>query len=103
MGPRNRYPTSVNCALWMLKHHATVRQVANHFGLPRMTIYNRLTKYLLIDSPTLFDEITTLLGNNKADMRRRGGIASQKKRKLNKKASESKLKSVTINKEIEYI
>ena len=65
----------VKIAEYMLKYKTTVRQAAEHFGMPKTTLHVDITERLKNTDRALYRKVQKLLDNNFADRNRRGGVA----------------------------
>jgi len=64
---------------YMLKTGATVRQVANRFGVSKSTVHKDLTERLPEINPNLYEQVRKILETNKAQRHLRGGQATKEK------------------------
>ena len=64
-------------AEYCLEHHATVREIAAKFGVPKSTVHKDLTKQLLKARPLTYDKVRKVLRENKEAMSFRGGQATK--------------------------
>lgn len=70
---------------YMLKTGATVRQVANRFGVSKSTVHKDLTERLPEINPGLYEQVRKILERNKAQRHLRGGQATKEKYERYKK------------------
>lgn len=64
---------------YMIDTGATVRQAANRFGVSKSTIHKDLTERLPELDKRRYDQVKTVLENNKAERHLRGGEATRQK------------------------
>lgn len=64
---------------YILKHHATVRSAAAHFGISKSTVHKDVTKDLRIQNAGLYYEVGKILQENKDERHLRGGEATRRK------------------------
>ena len=58
---------------------ATVRQCATHFGISKSTVHKDVTGRLYYVNRRLFEEVKTVLEQNKSERHLRGGEATRQK------------------------
>lgn len=64
---------------YIVDNNATVRQAGQEFGISKSTVHIDVTKRLSKISPTLFNDVNSVLQENKAQRHIRGGIATKEK------------------------
>lgn len=65
-------------AVYMIETGATVRTVANHFGISKSTVHKDLQQRLPKADPLLYAQVRTVLDRNKMERHIRGGLATRK-------------------------
>jgi len=73
-------------AVYIIETGATVRTAAKHFGISKSTVHKDLSQRLPHYNHTLYLQVRTVLEENKAQRHIRGGIATQRKYRLQKEA-----------------
>ena len=68
-------------AVYMIEHQATVRAAAKKFGVSKSTVHKDLSQRLPQYNKSLYDQVKTVLEQNKAQRHIRGGIATRRKYK----------------------
>ena len=66
-------------AVYMIESGATVRSVAQHFGISKSTVHKDLSQRLPQCNKLLYQQVRYVLENNKAQRHIRGGMATRKK------------------------
>ena len=75
---------------YAVRHNATVRATAKHFGISKSTVHKDLTERLPKTAPALWKQVRELLELNKRERHIRGGLATKHKYELSrKKASDT--------------
>ncbi len=64
---------------YMLRHSATVRAAAGHFGLSKSSVHKDMTQRLKEVSPALHCQVAALMRYNKAVRHLRGGAATRRR------------------------
>ena len=70
-------------ALYIIENKATVRAAAHKFGISKSTVHKDLSERLPAFNQSLYHQVKSVLDENKAERRIRGGIATRKKYKGN--------------------
>ena len=68
-------------ALYIIENKTTVRAAANRFGISKSTVHTDLSERLPVINQGLYQQVKTILNENKAERHIRGGIATRKKYK----------------------
>lgn len=68
-------------ALYTIENNSTVRNTALQFGVAKSTVHKDITERLYDISISLYEEVSKVLGFNKIERARRGGLAIKHKRK----------------------
>ena len=68
-------------ALFIIENKTTVRAAANRFGISKSTVHKDLSERLPVINQGLYQQVKTILNENKAERHIRGGIATRKKYK----------------------
>ncbi len=68
-------------AVYMVENGATVRSVANHFGISKSTVHKDLQQRLPQCNKVLYEQVLQVLSVNKQERHIRGGMATRKKYK----------------------
>lgn len=68
-------------AVYMIEHQATVRAAAKKFGVSKSTVHKDLSQRLPQYNKSLYDQVKTVLEQNKAQRHIRGGLATRRKYK----------------------
>ena len=68
-------------ALYIIENKTTVRAAANRFGISKSTVHKDLSERLPVINQGLYQQVKTILNENKAKRHIRGGIATRKKYK----------------------
>ena len=71
-------------AVYIIETGATVRTVAQHFGISKSTVHKDLSQRLPQYNKLLYQQVRRVLDMNKAQRHIRGGLATQKKYQLKK-------------------
>ena len=71
-------------AVYIIETGATVRTAARHFGISKSTVHKDLSQRLPQYNKLLYQQVRQVLDINKAQRHIRGGLATQKKYKLQK-------------------
>ena len=66
-------------AVYMIETGATVRAVAQHFGISKSTVHKDLTYRLKQYNHSLYTQVREILDHNKQERHIRGGMATRKK------------------------
>ena len=66
-------------AAYVIETGATVRAAATHFCISKSTVHKDLTYKLRYTNPTLYENVRTILDQNKMERHIRGGEATRKK------------------------
>ena len=64
---------------YLVENKATVRAVANHFGISKSTVHKDITESLERQNKPLYLEAKAILNLNKQERHLRGGEATRKK------------------------
>ncbi len=70
---------AVECALYIIKTGATVRQTAKTFNISKSTVHKDVTQRLQKINKILYKQVRKVLNQNKQERHLRGGIATRKK------------------------
>ena len=68
-------------ALYIIENKTTVRAAANRFGISKSTVHKDLSERLPVINQGLYQQVKTILNENKAERHIQGGIATRKKYK----------------------
>ena len=68
-------------ALYIIENRATVRAAAQKFSISKSTVHKDLSERLPSINRGLYEQVKTILNENKAERHIRGGIATRKKYK----------------------
>ena len=68
-------------ALYIIENKTTVRAATNRFGISKSTVHKDLSERLPVINQGLYQQVKTILNENKAERHIRGGIATRKKYK----------------------
>ena len=68
-------------AVYMIETGATVRALAQHFGISKSTVHKDLTFRLKQINPGLYHQVRKILDQNKLERHIRGGMATRRKYK----------------------
>ena len=72
--------------LYIVEHRATVRAVAKQFGVSKSSVHKDVTSRLYWIDRSLYEQVRTVLEENKRERHLRGGAATREKyRKLQEK------------------
>ncbi len=71
-------------AVYIIETGATVRTVAQHFGISKSTVHKDLSQRLPQYNKLLYQQVRRVLDMNKAQRHIRGGLATRKKYQLQK-------------------
>lgn len=71
-------------AVYIIETGATVRTAAKHFGISKSTVHKDLSQRLPHLNHTLYLQVRTILDQNKAQRHIRGGMATQRKYRMQK-------------------
>ena len=63
----------------IIQNNATVRQAAAKFGISKSTVHKDVTDRLRLTNRRLYEEVKTVLEENKAERHIRGGMATKAK------------------------
>ncbi len=66
-------------AHYLVEHNATVRSVAQRFGVSKSTVHKDITQTLKKVNPALYDSVKKVLEINKNERHLRGGEATKQK------------------------
>ena len=66
-------------ARYVIENNATVRGAAAHFGISKSTVHKDLTTKLKYISKPLYDQVKSILEQNKSERHIRGGEATRLK------------------------
>ena len=72
-------------AVYIIETGATVRTAAQHFGISKSTVHKDLSQRLPQCNRLLYQQVRKILDVNKAQRHIRGGLATQKKYKQQKR------------------
>lgn len=72
-------------AVYIIENRTTIRAAAKHFGVSKSTVHKDLSERLKDVNRPLYREVQKILEINKAERHIRGGLATQRKYKGNKK------------------
>ena len=64
---------------YLVENHATVRATAKQFKISKSTVHKDVTQALRHVSPALFEQVQSVLEQNKDERHLRGGAATKKK------------------------
>ncbi|WHH57592.1 sporulation transcriptional regulator SpoIIID [Petroclostridium sp. X23] len=76
---------TVALAEYIIDNKATVRETAKKFGISKSTVHKDVTERLLKINPNLAENAKMILEENKAERHIRGGLATKKKYKKERK------------------
>jgi len=68
-------------ALYIIDNKTTVRAAAKKFGISKSTVHKDLSERLPAFNHSLYEQVKSILEENKAERHIRGGIATRKKYK----------------------
>lgn len=68
-------------AVYMIENQATVRSAAKEFGISKSTVHKDLSQRLPRYNQALYQQVKTVLDENKAQRHIRGGMATRRKYK----------------------
>lgn len=68
-------------AVYIIENRATVRAAAKQFGVSKSTVHKDLSERLPAYNRTLYQQVKSVLDQNKAERHIRGGIATRRKYK----------------------
>lgn len=71
-------------AVYIIETGATVRAAAKHFGISKSTVHKDLSQRLPHINNTLYKQVRSVLEENKAQRHIRGGMATQRKYRMQK-------------------
>ncbi|MBE3576600.1 MAG: sporulation transcriptional regulator SpoIIID [Limnochordales bacterium] len=77
----------VEVSTYIVENKATVRQAASVFGVSKSTVHKDVTERLPRVSKELARQVKRVLDHNKAERHLRGGEATRRKYRREKKAS----------------
>lgn len=66
-------------AQYLVEHRATVRAVAQRFGISKSTVHKDVTQTLEKINPPLYEQVKSVLDINKSERHLRGGEATKQK------------------------
>lgn len=72
-------------AVYMIESGATVRSAAQRFGISKSTVHKDLTQRLRETEPLLYQQVRSVLDENKRERHIRGGEATRRKYALSAK------------------
>ena len=75
---------AIEIGQYIVKHNATVRQAAKHFGVSKSTVHKDVTDRLMEINTSLAKEARKVLDINKSERHIRGGYATKEKYLHNK-------------------
>ena len=64
---------------YIAEHNATVRETASVFGVSKSTVHKDVTEKLMMECPSLYKSVSSVLNKNKAERHLRGGLATKRK------------------------
>ena len=70
---------TLNLANYIIENKATVRTAAKKFGISKSTVHKDVTERLKYFNRTLYEEVKTVLKDNKDERHIRGGMATKRK------------------------
>lgn len=73
-------------AVYIIETGATVRAAAKHFGISKSTVHKDLSQRLPHINSPLYTQVRGVLEENKAQRHIRGGMATQRKYRMQKNA-----------------
>lgn len=68
-------------AVYILENRTTIRAAAKHFGVSKSTVHKDLSERLEAYDRVLYQQVKTVLEQNKAERHIRGGLATRRKYK----------------------
>lgn len=68
-------------ALYIIENKTTVRAAATKFGISKSTVHKDLSERLPAFNHSLYEQVKSILEENKAERHIRGGIATRRKYK----------------------
>lgn len=77
----NMEERACDLALYIIENKATVRAAAQKFGISKSTVHKDLSERLPTFNHHLYEQVKTVLDENKAERHIRGGIATRRKYK----------------------
>ena len=66
---------------YLVENKATVRAVANHFGISKSTVHKDVTQVLIHVNKSMYLAVKEVLDQNKSERHLRGGEATRRKYK----------------------
>ena len=66
-------------AVYIIENKATVRAAAQKFGISKSTVHKDLTQRLCECNQPLYQQVRSVLEQNKAERHLRGGLATRRK------------------------
>ena len=66
-------------AVYIIENRATVRVAAKQFGISKSTVHKDLSERLPHCNRALYEEVSAILAQNKAERHIRGGMATRQK------------------------
>ena len=66
-------------AVYIIENRSTVRGAAKQFGISKSTVHKDLSERLPHCNRALYEEVSTILAQNKAERHIRGGMATRRK------------------------
>ena len=64
---------------YLITHNATVRATAHYYGISKSTVHKDLSERLPHCNRALYEEVSAILAQNKAERHIRGGMATRRK------------------------
>ena len=77
----------IELANFIIEKKTTVRTAAKKFGISKSTVHKDVTERLELINPVLFNEVRSVLEENKAERHIRGGQATKEKYQVGTKIS----------------
>ena len=78
---KNIEKRACDLAVYMIENQATVRSAAKEFGISKSTVHKDLSQRLPRYNQALYQQVKTILDENKAQRHIRGGMATRRKYK----------------------
>ena len=66
-------------AVYIIENRSTVRAAAKQFGISKSTVHKDLSERLPHCNRALYEEVSAILAQNKAERHIRGGMATRRK------------------------
>lgn len=70
---------ALNGAMYIVENRSTIRETAKYLNVSKSCVHHDIKKRLEKLSPSLYDDVISVLSYNKAVRHLRGGLATQKK------------------------